>query len=258
MSERGQDHYWSQAAAKYEREFVDPFLPGVRSPLKKTLATLARRGARVVGDLGCGLGPLLPFLADRFERVHAVDFAAGMLERARERCPGNSRVAFHQRDLRAFTLDEPLDVAVMVNSLVMPNVADQEKCLRSVRKALKPGGWLTGILPAIDGVHYLTMLLVDRALDRGQPLASAWKNAAANNDHDCYDFALGQFRFQGLDQHFWQPFEIPYRLARCGFRLKRRRKVHLSWEQFAGEKTLAKHPAPWDWFFLAQATDASP
>jgi SAM-dependent methyltransferase len=251
-----QDESWSRAAGFYEKEFVDPYLPGVRNPLHAALRKLARKGAKVVADLGCGIGPLLPFLAEHFGAVHAVDFAAGMLERARQRCPDAAHVHFHQRSLLDLApLHGKLDVAVTVNSLVMPSVVDQENALREFRRCLKPDGHLLGILPAMDGVHYQAMLLVDRALDRGQPLASARKNAASNNDHSLYDFAFGQFTFQGIEQHFWQPFEIDYRLERTGFRLIRRRKVHLSWKQFMGHDTLKKYPPPWDWFFHAQPAE---
>lgn len=250
-----QDHFWSQAARSYEREFVDPFLADVKSPLKATLERLAAAGAETAADLGCGIGPLLPFLAERFAKVIAVDFAAGMLDRARHRCSAGN-VAFVQRDLLDLSsLAGSVDVAVSVNSLVMPSVADQETALRQIRQTLRPGGKFLGILPAIDGVHYQTMLLVDRARDRGQPEEAARKNAATLNDHSLYDFAFGQFRFQGLEQHFWQPFEIRYRFARAGLRLIRRKKVQLSWSQFAGEKDLTRHPPPWDWFFLAESAD---
>ncbi len=251
-----QDHFWSQAAASYEQEFVDPFRKDVRSPLKAALKELAANGARVVADLGCGIGPLLPFLAETFESVIAVDFAPGMLARARQRCVAVANITYLERDLSdLISLAGSVDVAVAVNSLVMPNVADQEEVLKQIRAALKPDGRFLGILPAMDSVHYQTMLLVDRALDRGQPTDAARKNAAHLNDHALYDFALGQFRFQGLEQHFWQPFEIGYRFARTGLELIRKKKVHLSWSQFGGQDSLKHYPPPWDWFFLAKASE---
>jgi hypothetical protein len=104
----------------------------------------------------------------------------------------------------------------------------------------------------MDAVHYLTMLLIDRALKAGKPIDVARKNAAHHAEHETYDFAFSQFRFQGLDQHFWQPFEVAYRFERAGFALRRLKKVHLSWSEFAGGKELKDHAPPWDWFFLAK------
>lgn len=248
-----QNHFWSKAATSYEQEFVDPFRSDVRSPLKSALKKLAAKGAKVVADLGCGIGPLLPFLSETFASVIAVDFASGMLERARRRCAEATNITYLERSLtKLSSLAGTLDVAISVNSLVMPNVAEQEAVLRQIHGALKPNGHFLGILPAMDSVHYQTMLLLDRAMDRGQPLEAARKNAAHLNDHALYDFAFGQFRFQGLDQHFWQPFEIGYRFARTGFELVRKKKVHLSWSQFGGQDSLKQYPPPWDWFFLAK------
>jgi SAM-dependent methyltransferase len=249
---------WGRAAAIYEREFVDPNLPEVDNPVRPALAALARRGATgrgaaVVADLGCGIGPLLPFLAERFQTVYAVDFAQGMLARARDKVGASKNVVFLERPLQDLApLHGKLDVGVAVNSFVMPDVRDIDRALEETRRCLKPGGVFLGILPAMDAVHYQTMLLYDLALARGQPPDAARKHAAAVNDHGDYDFAFSQCAFDGIQQHFWHPFEIRYRFEKAGFRLTRLKKVHLAWRQFAGSRELTKHPPPWDWFFAAR------
>ncbi len=248
-----QDHYWSQFARDYEEDFIDPFLPDVRdNPLKKTCRRLAERGARVAGDLGCGIGPMLPFLERYYPTVFGVDFAEGMLKRAKEQVGDASKVQFVKTSMLELSpLYGQLDVALAVNSLVMPNVADQDKALSEIFATLKPGGSFVGILPAMDAVHYYLMLLVDRALAAGRPLEAAYKSASHFGDAKHYDFAFGQFRYEGLHQHFWQPFEAKYRFEKAGFHLKKLKKISLSWSQFACAKELKKYPAPWDWFFLA-------
>ncbi len=249
MSDQAQA--WSRAAVDYESVFVDPYLPEVNSPLTGALTTLADRD-RTAADLGCGTGPLLPVLAGQFQWVHAVDFAPGMLERARARVQGLGNVEFWQRrltDLRE--LRGHIDVACAVNSLVMPDVDELEKSLRAVRRLLKPGGRFLGIVPAMDGVHYLTTLLRDRARKLGMPNDQARQNAAEYAEHELYDFAFGDFHYQGLHQHFWQPFEVRYRLRRAGFRCLRLARVNLTWTQFGCARDLGRYPPPWDWFFEA-------
>src|SRR4029077_14816954 len=124
-----QDHFWSKVAPAYETEFIDPYRPDVQSPLLGRLEQLAGP-QRVVADLGCGIGPLLPFLARHFGTVHAVDFAAGMLARARARVKDCPNVCFHQASfLDLHVLPELIDVAVAVNSLVLPNPDHMEAAL---------------------------------------------------------------------------------------------------------------------------------
>jgi ubiquinone/menaquinone biosynthesis C-methylase UbiE len=249
-----QDHFWSRVAASYEREFIDPYRADVRSnPLKRILRRLRDPDQRVVADIGCGIGPMLPFLSRHFKTVYAVDFAAGMLERARERAKDCKNVRYIQASFTNLqTLPEPVDVALAVNSLVLPNPEELEKALVEIGRCLKPQGYFLGILPAMDAVHYYTMLLIDRALKAGKPIDVARKSARRHCEHECYDFAFGQFRFRGLEQHFWQPFEVAHRFHRTGFTLKRLKKVYLSWKQFAGGRELQDQPPPWDWFFLAK------
>jgi SAM-dependent methyltransferase len=248
-----QDHFWSKVAPAYETEFIDPYRSDVHNPLLGHLEQLAGP-QRTVADLGCGIGPLLPFLATHFGTVHAIDFAAGMLDRARERCRGSKNVRFLQQPLTDLTpLAGQLDVAVAINSLVMQDVRDLDRSLKQIHQALRSGGAFLAILPAMDAVHYLTMLLADRALARGMPLAKAQQNAAHYCDHALYNFAFGEFHYQGLHQHFWQPFEVRYRLKRAGFRQVSMTKVLLAWEQFSCATDLHLQPPPWDWFVQARA-----
>src|SRR5580765_6847509 len=125
-----QDHFWSRVASSYEKQFVDPYRADVRNnPVKRILRRLGNR-ERAVADLGCGIGPLVPFLAKHFKTVYAVDFAEGMLERAREQAKGCANVHFYQASfLDLSMLPEPVDIAAAVNSLVLPNPADLEKAL---------------------------------------------------------------------------------------------------------------------------------
>src|SRR5262245_38469117 len=248
-----QAKFWSDAAGRYEQEFIDPYHPDVRNPLLPALAKLAGDGRDTVADLGCGTGPLLPFLAKHFHRVLAVDFAEGMLQRARERCEALSNITFFRCPLSDLgELPGLVDVAVAVNSLVLPDLAELERCLEAIHALLRPGGAFLGIVPAMDSVHYLTMLLLDRARRTGMPQSSARKNAAAQAEHELYNFAFNEFRYRGLVQHFWQPFEVAYRLERAGFEDVRLVKVELSWDQFGSAKELVTYPPPWDWFFQAE------
>jgi SAM-dependent methyltransferase len=241
---------WSRIVPDYEAEFVDPYRADVDNPLQTKLGQIEGSERLVVADLGCGKGPLLPFLAERFRTVWAVDFAEGMLQRAKARCEGLCNIQFLQQSLTDLApLHGQLDVAVAVNSLVLPDARELDEALRQVRLCLRARGRFLGIVPAMDGVHYYTMLLLDRALGNGKPVDAARKNAAHFAEHQYYDFAFGLFRFRGIEQHFWQPFEIPHRLARAGFRDIQVSRVHLSWKQFRFAEELKHHPAPWDWFF---------
>ncbi len=251
-----QDRHWSRAAARYDDLFLDPFRPGVENPLLDLIRAIPDPGSKAVADLGCGTGPLLPHLVDRFGRVVALDFAKGMVDRARKRLGARakgSQITFLVRPMH--DLDDfagALDVAVAVNSLVMPDVREIDQTLRAIRASLRPGGEFLGILPAMDAIHYHTMLLNDEALDRGLSPEEAERHAAFQGEHHFYEFAFGRFQFQGLRQKFWQPFDIHHRFAKAGFPQVELSKVLYPWDEtITGGPTFADHPRSWDWAFRA-------
>jgi SAM-dependent methyltransferase len=254
---RDQDRQWSRKAALYDELFLDAFDPGVESPLMAALEAIPEPSAKTVADLGCGTGPLLPYLAAKFARVIAIDFAPAMLQRARKRFAGNGEVVnidFRNRPMHELDdLEGALDVAVAVNSLVMPDVRAIDRTLRAVRKALRPEGVFLGVVPSMDAIHYHTMLLHDQALDRGAAPAEAQRYAAHHAEHSLYDFAFGRFRFQGIEQKFWQPFEVRHRLTKAGFRSVELDQLLYPWdESLARGPDFAEYPKSWDWSFVAR------
>jgi SAM-dependent methyltransferase len=250
-----QDRQWDRHAAKYYEIFLDAFQSGVENPLLEAIEAVPEPGGRTVADLGCGTGPLLPSLVGRFERVIALDFAPGMISLARERLgPDAAGVDFEVRamdDLDDFA--GQIDVAVAVNSLVMPDVRVIDRTLRAIRASLRPGGVFLGVVPSMDAIHYHTMLLMDQALDRGLDPEEAERSAAFHAEHHFYEFAFGRFAFQGLRQKFWQPFEIRHRMAKAGFKSVELGQVLYPWdESLAGGAELGDHPRSWDWSFQAR------
>ena len=237
--------------------FLDAFHEGVESPLTAALAAIPDRGAKTVADLGCGVGPLLPALVGPlgFGKVIALDFAPAMIAAAKKRLGRDARrVTFLVRPMHDLDdLAGAIDVAVAVNSVVMPDVRQIDRTLRAVRAALRPDGAFLGVVPSLDAIHYHTMLLMDHALDRGATPDEAERSAAFHAEHHLYDFSFGRFSFQGLRQKFWQPFELKYRLAKAGFSSVLLDQLLYPWdESIARGPELSHHPRSWDWTFHAR------
>jgi SAM-dependent methyltransferase len=250
---QNQDRHWSRQAARYRELFVDPYDPNVQTPLWGALAAISEAASKTVADLGCGTGPLLPYLTQRFQKVIAVDFAPAMLELAINRMEsgGCTSVTFLERSIHELDdLAGQLDVAIAVNSLVMPDVRLIDRSLESIRASLRPGGVFLGVVPSIDTIYYHLMLLADQAIAQGAEPREARRIADHQLERRHYDFAFGEFHTEGLRQKFWQPFELEYRLNKAGFASTTLAKVLYPWdESVVGSQTLAPLPRNWDWFF---------
>lgn len=248
---------WSDSAAKYDTEFLDPFRDNVENPLLAMIASIPDdlAGAMHVADLGCGTGPLLQVLINKFGKVYALDFAAEMLAACRSRLgeDASQKVAFLNRAMHELEdLSGTLDLAYSVNSLVMPDLRVVDKTLKNIFLALKPGGQFMGVVPSIDAIHHHTLMLWDTYLDQGYSMEEAERLVATHMEHHMYDFALGRFKFGELFQKFWQPDELRYHLKKAGFVNITLVKLEYPWDDsLAGYKHLKEHPRTWDWTFEA-------
>ena len=113
-----------------------------------------RRGARIL-DVACGMGRHSLRLAARGFCVTGVDYSAHYLAEAR-RLARRSRleVDFRKGDMRRMPFAGEFDAAINLWTSFgyFPRLSDDLRALRSIRRALKPGGWLA--LEVIDGARF--------------------------------------------------------------------------------------------------------
>jgi SAM-dependent methyltransferase len=89
-------------------------------------------------DLGCGPGHVGRFLADLGREVSGVDLSAGMLEIARQLCPG---LSFQRGDLRALPFQaHSLAGVAAFYSIVHLDAAGLGQALGEMKRVLVPGG----------------------------------------------------------------------------------------------------------------------
>ena len=95
----------------------------------------------VVGDLGCGSGPLSAALAPFVRQVIAVDGSEAMLVAAKQRLRSLDNVEVRRGELEALPIaDGALDAATLI--LVLHHLPDPGKVVREVARVLRPGGKL--------------------------------------------------------------------------------------------------------------------
>lgn len=117
---------------------------------------LAKRGGGPILELGCGTGRVALHLARRGHEVIGLDRDQELLDVLDERAEGLELTTL-PADARAFDLNQQAGLVLAPTHLLqlLPSQEERAECLRSVAKALRPGGLLAATIieemPEPDG-----------------------------------------------------------------------------------------------------------
>lgn len=137
--------YEAAFAGFYDRYFGDHAESSAPLLLRFLVAHGASGPLRLL-DLGCGAGHLASWFLEAGHSVTGVDLSPAMVDLAKARCGhflASGQAQFLTGDIVDLPLEGPFDVASStynsINHLDTPEKV--QGCFRSVRWALKPGGW---------------------------------------------------------------------------------------------------------------------
>jgi ubiquinone/menaquinone biosynthesis C-methylase UbiE len=154
MREAGMRTTWDAAAASEQVELYVGDRARGREELEGFLGRLGAdpRGGVCV-ELGCGFGRMTEALAERFDRVLALDVSPAMLERARESVAAKNVEFRLVSGLRLEPLDDGSADAVVCYLVLqhMPRKRIVLGLLREIGRVLRPGGEAYLQLPVLDG-----------------------------------------------------------------------------------------------------------
>lgn len=114
--------------------------PHKERTLEHILKTLADRAGGKLLDAGCGTGNYaLAFAQSGFD-VTAIDYADGMLARAKSKVTAEDKITFQQMDLNQRLLFDTAVFDCVISISVLFAVADPVFTLNEMWRVLKPGG----------------------------------------------------------------------------------------------------------------------
>ena len=247
--------YWEEVGRSYEETIFDSASKDRFGVIRARLDQYADRDS-VATDFGCGVGHYLPLLARRFRRVHGVDGAESLLERARERCGELDNVTVQRANLAAARTR--LEVrkarfALCANVLISEDGALRRGILRCVHRHLVRGGFGLFLVPSLESVLFANQRLVEWNRRRGYSLDDALDSGIPPTRRSARDLLLSLVRIEGVPTKHYLREEATVFLESEGFRVASVDKVEYDWNtEFDDPPSWMGRPGPWDWLLAAK------
>jgi SAM-dependent methyltransferase len=121
---------WDFATSEYEAAKYDATIAALDPPYASAL------------EVGCSIGVLTARLAERCERLLAIDVAESALAHARERAP---RATFERREIPEEWPDGPFDLIVCSEVLYYLDAAALDQTIDEIQRTLVPAGSLLAV-----------------------------------------------------------------------------------------------------------------
>ena len=244
--------YWNSLAEDYSDqvlEIIDRDLNGVLEEEISVTADSFQKAA----DLGCGRGSLLEVLGENFAEVYAVDYAEGLLEKARRRV-SRDNITFIRHNLASSRdLSFQVGVTFCVNAMISPQFKFRRNIARCVKRVTRKGGVSIFVVPAFESIFntYDALLRCESREGKQRGRAAARLRRVFEKEVKCP--VDGIVDIGGTLTKCYRKEELEGFLTEIGFEIERIRKVEFSWdEELDHPPEWLKSPYPWDWLVRAR------
>lgn len=246
-------NYWNKAGKNYESEIFSVYGNDKERIIEGAIAPLLNR-RQTAADFGCGIGYFLPLLSKGFKKVHAIDFSAECLKKARVDYAQLSNVAFQQSDLAAGRLGfAPVDFGLCCNVLIAPSVTTRQKILQTLKRSLKRNGHLLLVVPSLESAMLAGSRLIEWNLKSGQSPQQAVRNGFDSQKITESKFYQGIIDIDGVGTKHFLREELENLLTDLKFAVTNITKIKYNWHtEFVNPPAWMKAPYPWDWLVTAQ------
>lgn len=228
---------WDELAPKFEKTVYDIVATDQGGVLAGLVAQVKPRPTRdVLVDLGCGIGTFVEEFGHRFRTVVGVDFSAGMIARARERCAGLEDVTWIRSDVvrAARGLEARGDLTVCLNVITSPSAAKRDALWSAVASVTKPGGHALVVVPSLESAELIAEVeRVRHAEGNGPP-------------------SRGIVTVDGRKQKYYSRDEVADEVARHGLVMRTLAEASYPWTEEMAKAPRGIKQLPWDWACLAR------
>ncbi|MGH6872539.1 MAG: class I SAM-dependent methyltransferase [Rhizomicrobium sp.] len=230
--------HWNTLARAFESEACDIAREESGAAVKRFVARarIPRTGAVLV-DLGCGVGTFIARFGQRFETIVGVEYAPGIIARAKARCAEFDGIAWHNCGIvqAAGRIGRRADLAVCMNVITSSNAATRTALWKALAAVTKTGGHALVVVPSIES---------DDMVEEEEKGRAPRKTARR---------AQGLvWRSDAWQKHFAQA-ELRADLERVGFTPRHAGRARYPWSIEGMRETGSRRAnRPWDWIVLAQ------
>ena len=241
---------WDDVAATFEEDIFSVPEHDRKQKIMQRVQRYAKKHG-TAADIGCGIGRTVPMLAEHFATVHATDISSECLSVAENKNARYHNVEYHHADLTQPLPFAPVDFALCINVLLIASRAKRQAMMANMCAAVKLGGHLLLVTPALESALYASHRLVQLNEQKGMSPAVAQRKAA----RETTKLDMGIVVVNGTPTKHHLKEELEDLLRQEGMEVLEIKKIDYPWAYIL-EEVPADMPAPmpWNWMTVAVRT----
>jgi ubiquinone/menaquinone biosynthesis C-methylase UbiE len=228
---------WNRLAKRFESEACDIAREESGDAVRRAFALAKLPKNAMLVDMGCGIGTFIRDFGGRFAEIAGVEYAAGILARAKQRCAHIDQVTWYNAGAAqaAKRIGRRADLAVCMNVITSSNVATRTAIWRGLATVTKTGGTALIVVPSLESDD-----MVEEEESGKKPRKTKQRVKGL------------VWRSDAWQKHFTEE-ELTRDLARAGFTPRHIGRAFYPWSIEGMRETKARRlRRPWDWIVLAE------